>query len=69
VPYVLWEVDPTVNVDARTERGSGARCRVDFNGLRASARVQSLVVQLYRSQLIFGQYKAERAAAVKSVID
>lgn len=67
--FVLWEVDPGVSVDASTERGSGARCRVDFKGLRESAHAQSLIVQLYRSQLIFGQYKAEQAAAVQSVID
>lgn len=67
--FVFWEVDPGVDAVASTERGSGARCRVDFDGLRASAQAQSVIVQLYRSQLIFGQYKAEQAAVVQAVID
>lgn len=68
-PFVLWEVDPSVDAVANTVRGSGARCQVDFDGLRSSAQAQSLIVQLYRSQLIFGQYRAEQAAVVQSVID
>lgn len=68
-PYIEWYIIPEAEIIVASETNSGTRCNIDLDGLKNSDEAQSIVAQLYRSQLVYESWRGEQASAIMKVID
>lgn len=67
--YINWKIIRGEGVSLATDDNNGTECVIDLDGLKQSSSAQSIIAQLYRSQLIYYTFRKEQTDTVREALE
>ena len=66
--FLFWYPAREEVVEIHTDDNSGTYCEADIKAIKQSKRARSILAQLYRSQLIYHDFRQDQARSISGII-